>query len=69
MNFQYTHRVLLPIFLSFFLSACEQAKNSADHTARELTGSNMVQQKKAMENKLNAINEQQKERLHDLEQQ
>lgn len=57
--------VLLIIVCTF--AGCEQANDSADKAARDLTGSNMVQQEKAMKEKLNAIEEAQKKRLHDIE--
>jgi len=53
-------------FLGTF-SACEQAKDSADKTARDLTGSNLLQQEKAMKEKLNAIQEAEQQRLQQIE--
>jgi len=57
--------VALAFFCTF--TACEQAKDSADKTARDLTGSNLVQQEKALKEKLNAIQEAEQQRLQQIE--
>lgn len=57
--------VLLVIVCTF--AGCEQANDSADKAARDLTGSNMVQQEKAMKEKLKDIEAAQKQQLQDVE--
>jgi len=52
---------------SLLLAACDS--DSADETARELTGSNLVKQEKALKQKLDVIQAQQQQRLNNLEQQ
>lgn len=48
-------------------AGCDQANDSADKAARDLTGSNMVQQEKAMKEKLKAVEDAQKQRMKELE--
>ncbi|MDX8407564.1 MAG: hypothetical protein R8L58_04180 [Mariprofundaceae bacterium] len=60
---------LLTALLMLGLAACEQASDSADSAARDLTGSHMVQQEKIIKNKLDMINRQQKQRMQDMDQQ
>ncbi|MDQ6956408.1 MAG: hypothetical protein Q9M21_04355 [Mariprofundaceae bacterium] len=38
--------VIWMLLLFAFLTACEQVNEAGDKTARELTGSNMIEQKK-----------------------
>ncbi len=64
----YVKYALLAGLLMPGLSACEQASNSADSAARDLTGSHMVQQEKIIKNKLNAISRQQQQRMRDMDQ-
>jgi len=65
---EYVKYSLLAGLLMMGLSACDQARDSADSAARDLTGSNMVQQEKAIKDKLGAINQQQKQRMQNLDQ-
>jgi hypothetical protein len=58
---------LISISLLLALTACDDAKKAGDDTARELTGSNMVQQEKKMKQQLNAIEQQQAERMKQIE--
>jgi len=55
------------VSIVFLLAACEQAKEAGDETARELTGSNMIEQGNAMKQQIKAIEQQQKQNLKQLE--
>jgi len=60
-------RMILTMLVLFgFLTGCEQAKDAGDETARELTGGNMVEQKKVIERQLQGIEAQQEKRLEQL---
>ncbi|MFQ5581699.1 MAG: hypothetical protein ACE5F3_03610 [Mariprofundaceae bacterium] len=60
-------KVLIVVAMLFFLGGCEQAKEAGNDAARELTGSNMIQQKKVVEKQLQSINRRQTDRLEDIE--
>jgi len=60
-------RLLCMVSIAFLLGACEQAKEAGDETARELTGSNMIQQGNAMKQQIKGIEQQQQERLKQLD--
>lgn len=61
--------VILMLSISLLLIACEQAKEAGDETAREITGSNMIQQGKQVQKQLDDINRQQQQRLEQLDEQ
>jgi|UPI00035FE2FF hypothetical protein len=60
-------KVLCMVSIVFLLAACEQAKEAGDETARELTGSNMIEQGNAMKQQIKGIEQQQKQNLQQLE--
>jgi len=60
-------RLLCIVSIAFLLGACEQAKEEGDEAARELTGSNMIQQGNAMKQQIKVIEQQQQERLKQLD--
>jgi len=53
--------------IAFLLGACEQTKEAGDKTARELTGNHMIQQGNAMKQQIKDIEQQQQERLKQLD--
>lgn len=57
------------LFLTLAMAACEQANQSADEAARELTGSNMTQQGKAVRQHMHEIERQQQQRFKQLQRQ
>ena len=59
-------KVLFILSMPLLLLACEQA---GDKAAREITGSNMIKQKKQLQQQLNGISEQQQARFKEMEQQ
>ncbi len=60
-------RLLCMVSIAFLLVACEQAKDAGDETARELTGSNMIQQSNAMKQHIKVVEQQQQEHLKQLD--
>jgi len=60
-------KVLCMVSIAFLLAACEQVKEAGDETAQELTGSNMIQQGNAMKQQIKGIEQQQQERLKQLD--
>ncbi len=59
--------VLCMLSVIFLLLACEQAKEAGDETARELTGSNMIERGNAMKQQIKTVEQQQKQNLQQLE--
>jgi len=59
--------VLCILSALFLLTACEQAKEAGDETARELTGSNLIQQGNAMKQQIKGVEQRQQERLRQLD--
>jgi len=62
-------RLLLTLLIPLLLSACEQAGESGHEAAREITGSNLIQQGKQVQQQLHDIDQQQKEHYKELDQQ
>lgn len=62
-----TIKLLLTMTMLLILAGCEQAQEVGDDTARELTGSNMLQQKKTVERQLQSIEHHQADRLKEIE--
>jgi len=60
-------KLLIAMAILLFSGGCEQAQEAGDDVARELTGSNMIQQKKAAEKQLQSIKQHQADRLKDIE--
>jgi len=61
---------LILLFAALFLiGGCDDAKKAGDETAREITGSNLIKQGQKTQQQLLDINQQQKERYEQLEQQ
>ncbi|MDQ6975185.1 MAG: hypothetical protein Q9M22_01320 [Mariprofundaceae bacterium] len=60
-------KVLWIVLLSMLLFGCDEAKESADQTTREITGGNMVKQGKAMKKQLEDINALQEKRMEKME--
>jgi len=60
-------KLVLWMLLFGFLIGCEQVNEAGNKTARELTGSNMIEQKKQIEQKLQGIELQQKQRFEQLD--
>ncbi|MBN4061288.1 hypothetical protein JYT58_00040 [bacterium AH-315-G11] len=60
-------KALCMVIIAFLLAACEQTKEAGDEAARELTGSNMIQQGNAMKQQIKGIEQQQHERLKMLD--
>jgi len=61
--------ICVAIAITGLLAGCDAAKESGDKTVRELTGSNMIKQEQQLKNKIEGINQQQKERYKELDQQ
>lgn len=61
-------KILFILSIPLLLAACEQAKEAGDETAREITGSNMIKQGKQLQQQLETIDQQQKQRLKQLDQ-
>jgi membrane protein involved in colicin uptake len=62
-------QLLFILFVALLLTGCEEAKEAGDKTAREITGANMVEQGRAVEQQLHDIDRQQQQRLKEPEQQ
>jgi len=62
-------KILFILSMPLLLLACEQAEQVGDKAAREITGSNMIKQKKQLQQQLNGISEQQQARFKEMEQQ
>ena len=62
-------RLLLTLLIPLLLTACEEAKEPGHETAREITGSNLIQQGKQVQQQLHDIDQQQQERFKELDQQ
>ena len=60
-------KLALWMLLFGFLIGCEQVNETGDKTARELTGSNMIGQKKQIEQKLQCVELQQKQRFEQFD--
>ena len=62
-------KALFILSMPLLFTACEQSRDAGDETVREISGSNMMQQGRQMQQQLHGINEQQKERYEQLDQQ
>lgn len=62
-------KLLFVLFMPLLLAACEQTKEAGDETARELTGSNMIEQGNAMKAKIKGIEAQQQQRYEQVDSQ
>ena len=63
------HTIWIFAVMTFLLVGCDDAMEAGDDTARELTGTNMVEQGRAVQQQLHDIDRQQQQRLKELEQQ
>ena len=63
------HTIWIFAVMTFLLVGCDDAMEAGDETAREVTGSNMIQQGKQVEQKLHEIERQQQQHMEQLNQQ
>lgn len=61
-------QLLMILFIPMLLAACEETVESGHETAREITGSNMIDQGKKVQQQLHDIDQQQQERFKQLDQ-
>ncbi|MDX8403140.1 MAG: hypothetical protein R8K54_01875, partial [Mariprofundaceae bacterium] len=62
-------KVFFILSMALRLTACEQAQETGNETAREITGSNMIKQGKQVQQQLHNIDQQQQERYKQLDEQ
>ncbi len=60
-------QTILVIGVLLMLSGCNEAKEAGDETAREITGANMIEQGRAVQQQLHDIDRQQQQRFEQLE--
>ncbi|HKJ60767.1 MAG TPA: hypothetical protein VKA94_02050 [Hyphomicrobiales bacterium] len=63
------HRIFIVLVAAAFIAGCDDAKESADETVRDVTGANMIEQGKAVQQQLHQIDQQQKQRFEQLDEQ
>lgn len=51
------------------LAACDEAKETGDKTAREITGANTIEQGRKAQQRIKEIDQQQQQRFEQLDQQ
>ena len=61
--------LLIILTIPMLLAACEETVESGHETAKEITGSNMINQGKQVQQQLHDIDQQQQERYQQLDQQ
>lgn len=62
-------KILFAFTALLLINGCDNAKEAGDETAREITGANMIEQGRDVQQKLHAIDRQQQQRFEQLEQQ
>jgi len=62
-------KIIFVFAATLLMTGCEEVKQTGDETAREITGSNLIKQGQKTQQQLLDINQQQKERYEQLEQQ
>ena len=62
-------RLLMILTIPMLLAGCEETVESGHETAKEITGSNMINQGKQVQQQLRDIDRQQQERYRQLDQQ
>jgi len=62
-------KLLIILSMPLMFAGCDDVKKAGDETAREITGANMIDQGRAAQQQLKAIDQQQQERFKQLDQQ